>query len=341
MAGRSITFSQSSLDSSSLSEATLAFNAKVTQATRATKPFWDIGAPEARRNRKEGRSAFPAPVFLASAKQEAIPSRDAGRTIPCRSFRPQNGNKPRALFYHIHGGGWVLSDEMFQDPILQGFADALDIACVTVGYRKAPEDPFPAGPNDCFDVAEWLVKNAEETYGAKLAFIGGESAGAHLSALTILHLLQHPEPLYRDFAFKGTLLHFGCFSLDFLPSTQLIGTRPDCMILTRALMEGFRRAFLPNFTPETLRDPNVSPLYADFGKLTGLLPPALFTCGTADALLDDTILMSTRWIGARGEAQVLIIPGAAHGYIQFPRDMPGSGAEEGCAAVEAFIRERL
>jgi acetyl esterase/lipase len=341
MAGKSISFNASSFDTSSLSEETLAFNARLLEITNKTTNWWEVGAPEARRQRREGRSALPAPTLLPSAKSEAIPSRDAARTIPCRSFRPQNGSKPRGVFYHIHGGGWVLSDETFQDPRLQAMADDLSIACVSVGYRKAPEHPFPAGPNDCYDVAEWLVKNAEETYGAKLALIGGESAGGHLSVLTILHLLQHEDPLYREFRFKGALLHFGCYSLEWTPSTHIIGTKPDCMVLTLPIMDQFRKAFLPDFTPEMLRDPRVSPLFADFEKLRGQLPPALFTCGTADALIDDTVLMSTKWIAAGGEAQVLIIPGAAHGYIAFPRGAAGSGTEQGCAAVEAFVREKL
>lgn len=45
---------------------------------------------------------------------------------------------------------------------------------MSVGYRLAPEDPFPKGPEDCFDAAEYLVKNSETEYGGPLRFIGGE-----------------------------------------------------------------------------------------------------------------------------------------------------------------------
>jgi len=66
-------------------------------------------------------------------------------------------------------------------------------------------------------------------------------------------------------------------------------------------------------TEEEKRHPSVSPLYADLEPLRGKLPPALFTCGTEDCLLDDTMFMSTKWLMAGGEAFVKFIPGAPHG----------------------------
>lgn len=61
-----------------------------------------------------------------------------------------------------------------QDPLISAIADGSDVAVVSVGYRLAPEHPFPQGPNDCFDVADWLVDRAEERFGATFQFIGGE-----------------------------------------------------------------------------------------------------------------------------------------------------------------------
>jgi acetyl esterase/lipase len=290
--------------------------------------------------RAAGETPLPKAVYLDSAEDMDIPSRDPGRTIPCRILRPQNNKPVKSVFYHIHGGGWVLQDQKSQDPLLQMIADTHGVVAFSVGYRLAPEDPFPAGPNDCYDVAEWLVDNAESTFGVPMGFVGGESAGGHLSMLVALHLLQHPSPKYANFNFKGLLLHFGAFSMIWMPQVYNY-QKSVVLVLDRDLMDHYIEVFLPGMSDEEKRHPSVSPLYADLEKLRGRLPPALFTCGTEDPLLDDTMFMSTKYLMAGGEAVVTIVPGAPHGYIGFPKSMKGSGAAVGLQAVDDFMQSKL
>jgi len=61
-----------------------------------------------------------------------------------------------------------------QDLMLKSIADGANVAVISVGYRLAPENPYPRGPEDCFDAAEWLVENAKASFGAELKFMGGE-----------------------------------------------------------------------------------------------------------------------------------------------------------------------
>lgn len=61
-----------------------------------------------------------------------------------------------------------------QDYYLKFMADNADMVVISVGYRLAPEHPFPQGPEDCYDVAEYLVQNGKSQYGGDLAFMGGE-----------------------------------------------------------------------------------------------------------------------------------------------------------------------
>ncbi|KAK5246352.1 hypothetical protein LTR40_012035, partial [Exophiala xenobiotica] len=163
-----------------ISEDTHAFNKKLMEMMSTGPKWYDVGAQKYREMRAAGETPLPKAVLLDSAEDITIPSRESGRTIPSRILRPQNGKPIRSVFLHIHGGGWVLQDEKSQDPMLQDIADRTGTLVLSVGYRLAPEHPFPDGPNDCYDVAEWLVDNAEAKFGAPLGFTGGESAGGHL-----------------------------------------------------------------------------------------------------------------------------------------------------------------
>jgi len=130
--------------------------------------------------RNRGETALPAPTHLSQAIEIILPSREHGRAIPCRLIYPtarkasDERKKCKGTVIHIHGGGWVLGDHMSTDSLLQFYADAGDLAVLSIGYRLAPEDPFPKGPEDCIDVGEYLVKNSEKEYGGPLRFIGGE-----------------------------------------------------------------------------------------------------------------------------------------------------------------------
>lgn len=238
---------------------------------------------------------------------------------------------------HVHGGGWVLQDEATQDPVLQHLADATGVLCISIGYRLAPENPFPAGPEECYDAAEWLVDNAGKQFAAPLSFLGGESAGSHLSALTALHLLQHQEKRYSGFSFQGLLLHFGCYDLTLTPQAYNFKKRVP-LVLELDIIREFLKAFLPGKSMEEMKHPSISPLYADLTNLK--LPAALFTCGTEDSLLDDTIFMSTKWMASAGEAVVKILPGAPHAYIGFPPDQL-EVAREGMAIAVEFMTSKL
>jgi acetyl esterase/lipase len=128
----------------------------------------------------KGETPLPAPGYLDSALDIELPSRENGRSIPSRLIYPtarktaEERKSCKGSVLHIHGGGWVLGDQKSADHLLQQYADVGDLAVLSVGYRLAPENPYPDGPEDCLDVGEYLVKNSEKEYGGPLKFIGGE-----------------------------------------------------------------------------------------------------------------------------------------------------------------------
>ena len=88
----------------------------------------------------------------------------------------------------------------------------------------------------------------------------------------------------------------------------------NAAMIPLATIEACLAHFVPGLDPEQRRAPDISPLYAD---LTGM-PPALFTVGSLDPLIDDSLFMAARWRCAGGEAEVAIYPESVHGFAAFP-----------------------
>jgi len=255
------------------------------------------------------------------ARTLAIPGKD-GNEIPLRVIAPA---QPRGIYLHLHGGGWVLGGADMQDPMLERIADDTGQAIVGVEYRLAPEHPYPAGPDDCEAAAAWLVQNGKKEFGTDALTIGGESAGGHLTAVTILRMRDR----HGYTGFRGANIVYGAFDLGMTPSQRQFGNTR--LVLRTIDMQQFYNAFLPTITDR--RVPDISPLYAD---LKGLCP-ALFSVGTKDALLDDSLFMHARWVAAGNEAELAIYPGGAHGFTLFPNDL----SKAATAKMDAFLNRVL
>jgi acetyl esterase/lipase len=297
--------------------ATAQLNEQMVKLLTGLPEWWILGAEAFRAARRRGEGPFPAPVFSSRAHTVTITGKD-GNEIPLRVIAPAN---PRGIYLHIHGGGWVLGGADMQDPMLERITDNTGQAVVSVEYRLAPEHPYPAGPDDCEAAAAWLVKNSKKEFGTDALTIGGESAGGHLSAVTVLRMRDR----HGYTSFRGANLVYGAFDMSLTPSQRQFG---DTRLILRTIdIQQFANAFLPTTTDR--RVPDISPLYAD---LKGLCP-ALFSVGTKDALLDDTLFMHARWIAACNEAELAIYPGGAHGFTLFPNDLSRAAT----AKMDAFL----
>jgi len=301
-----------------VAEDTRQLNDTLVQLLTGLPEWWIIGAEATRAARREGKGPFPVTPISPRARTMVIAGQD-GTEIPLRVIAP---DQARGVYLHIHGGGWVLGSAEQQDPMLEQIADTTGLVVVSVEYRLAPEHPYPAAPDDCLSAAVWLVKNAKGEFGSDVLTIGGESAGGHLAAVTILRLRDR----YGYTRLRGANLVYGAFDLGMTPSQRAFGNRR--LVLRTIDMQQFYNAFLPTITDR--RVPDISPLYAD---LTGLCP-ALFSVGTSDALLDDTLFMHARWIAAGNDAELAIYPGGPHGFTLFPNRL----ADAAAARSQAFLR---
>ena len=274
-----------------------------------------------RRLMDEGGGAFPVPPPVERAEDRAVPGMGEGATI--RIIRPE-GREPTGVYLDIHGGGWVIGRARMSDQSNLALVEGFGLATVSVDYRLAPEHPYPAGPDDCEAAAVWLVENAAAEFGTERLLIGGGSAGAHLAAVTLLRMRDR----HGYTGFQGANLVYGPYDLSMTPS-QRLGVGPEGG-LDRAAIDRFYEMFIPGVDTT---DPDVSPLNAHLHDM----PPAHFTVGSYDPLLDDSLFMHARWLAAGNESELAVYPGGPHGFDAAPIPI-GQQARE---RINAFIGERV
>jgi acetyl esterase/lipase len=136
--------------------------------------------------------------------------------------------QPDGVLFHIHGGAWMAGSPEMMDQLQEIIVDACNVAIVSVDYRLAPEHPYPAGPDDCEAAACWLLEHAVDEFGSDRLLIGGESAGAHLAAVTLLRMRDKHQAADR---FLGANLVFGAYDLSRTPSQRGVGIAPGTDIL--------------------------------------------------------------------------------------------------------------
>jgi acetyl esterase/lipase len=248
--------------------------------------------------------------------------------VPCRVFRPER--PARAVYLHFHGGAMILGSPLMNDVGNADLSSRWDLAVVSVDYRLAPEHPHPAGSDDCLAVARWLVEHGEAEFGSTRILIGGESAGGYYAALTILRIRDELDAID---CVIGANLVFGAYDLSGTPS--VLGARPSDVpdILDDGLFEFVNECFLPGVSPDECKAPRISPLYADLHDL----PPALFTVGSADHLLDDSLFMAARWAAYGNESELAVYPDCIHAFNAFPTELSKRANER----IDAFFERVL
>ena len=279
--------------------------------------------PRAERVAKR-RAAMPAYTV-----PEAIEREVAG--VGCRVFMPEAA--PRAVYLHLHGGGMVSGSPEVMDIPNRSLARDIGVVVVSSDYRKAPEHPYPAGPDDATGVAEWLAEHAADEFGVDRMVIGGESAGAYLAALVGLRLRDRG----RQATVAGLNLVFGIYDWGHTPSQR--GQRPHDGpdILDPAEIEFVTECYLPGRTDEERRDPAISPAYAD---LRGL-PPMFLSVGTCDHLVDDTLLLAARAAAAGDEVELFVLPEMPHAFMAFACTATTRWSERMAAWLDSVISRPL
>ena len=297
-----------------VSDETAAFNARLeAQLAEMPRP-WTFPPDVVRAARAEGKGALPLLGPREGSRWQEIGAADGPGRV--RISEPEGA---RGTYLHIHGGGWVIGAPDQYDEPNQALASRTGLRVVSAQYRLAPEHPWPAAARDCLAAARWALDEFEGPF-----FIGGESAGAHLSAVTAIGLREAEQGA----RVAGVVLNYGVFDMAGTPSCMNWGER--YLVLSTPMMRWFFDHVDPDGSARGTA--HASPLRADLRAL----PPALFSVGTEDPLVDDTLFMAARWQAAGNTTRLAVYPGGVHGFDMFDLGL----ARDFHAEVASFLSAR-
>lgn len=260
---------------------------------------------------------------VAEVRDERIPG--PGGDLPIRVYRP-GGPGPLPTLLYFFGGGWTLGSVDTADGICRRLANAAGCQVVTVGYRLAPEHPFPAAVHDCHAATVWIAANADR-FGVdptRLA-VGGDSAGGNLAAAVTLLCRTDGPPL------AAQLLVYPNTDVSAEPSGPV---DDDPALFNRRSVAWYRTHYLAD--PEHSRDPLASPLLAD--DLSGL-PPALVVTAELDPLCAEGQRYAQRLRACGVPTRLDHYPQMIHGFFAMPGAFTDGQRAQHRAA--AFLRERF
>ncbi len=280
---------------------------------------------EERRWRAEEYAALtaePHPPGLESRQRYiALP----GREVPVLVHRPRS-SEPLPAIVFFHGGSYVAGSPQSHDFISASIAHNTGAAVISVHYRRAPENPYPAPTDDCYAAVCWAAQQAARLGidPARIA-VAGDSAGGSLAAACTLLARDRQGPSIRHQALMYPGLGAG-------PSTDSFRNNTHDLFLKPQGIEFAQKAFLGDAVP----DGYSSPLRAD--SHAGL-PPAYVLVAELDPLHDDGMLYAQKLRDAGVPATFRSAPGMVHGFVRARRWSKVAQAE--FAQMCAAMREAL
>lgn len=205
-----------------------------------------------------------------------------------RSYHPE-GSGPFPLMVFYHGGGFIGFNLNTHDALCRDLCVKTNQVVVSVDYRLAPEHPFPAGPNDCFDALIWARDHAH-ILGADPEQISlcGDSAGGNLAAVTALRARDElPDLVKHQILIYPVTDHYSSE----LPSYQQYATGTGLTRETMIWMWDLYMNGCTAFAEPGTQQAQVTPLR--IANLSGL-PPTLILTAELDPLRDDGIFYANK-----------------------------------------------
>jgi acetyl esterase len=268
--------------------------------------------------------AEPEPV--AEIRNESIPGPGGG--IAVRIYRPdgKTGNRGLPVLVYAHGGGFVFCDLDSHEGLCRDLANRLAAVIVSVDYRLAPENPWPAAAEDVYAVICWTSGNAA-AIGAdpQRLLVGGDSAGGNLAAVTALMARDRGGP-----ALAAQLLLYPVIAADFdTESYRLFG---QGYYNPKPALQWYWDQYVPSVTDRA--HPYATPLNAD---LRGL-PPAVVVIAGHDPLRDEGLAYASALEAAGVPAVRALFDGGIHGFMTMPMlDIAQQARQRACQELGGLL----
>lgn len=287
-----------------------------------------IPAQALRKAVRDSSVAIPGPdVAIGAVEDRTI--NGPGGDLPVRIYTPV-GTGPFPIVVYFHGGGWVVGDLDTQDMIARGLCAGSDSIVVSVDYRLAPENPFPAAVEDAWAATQWAFANAREIGGnPERMGVAGDSAGGSLAAVSAIMARDAGAPNLR-----AQVLFYGAANY---PSVETASAREYATgpILRREDTMYFWGQYLTDPEREQ-HDFRASPMRAE--NHAGLAPAFVGTA-ECDPSRDDAEAYGYKLKDAGVEAEVHRYEGMIHGFVSWVGFLPG--AQKAMADANSFLKRQF
>jgi acetyl esterase len=276
-------------------------------------------------NRESTKSSKP-PIPFSNIKNTTVDVN--AEKIPIRIYTPENQDNSPIIIYS-HGGSWIAGNLDTHDTVCRKLAQNTKAIVISVDYRLAPENPFPAGLNDVYNVLQWTYNNAQNINGNKKQIaVVGDSAGGNLSAAVSLMARNKsgPQITCQVLIYPSTNIYelnsqsWSYFANDFNISTE------D--------MEKYISLYIPQ--KEDRKNAYASPLLATDLKE---LPDALIVTAEIDPLRDDGEAYGNKLKDVGINADTIRFNGVTHGFITM--DKITDKADDALNQISSYLQNKF